>query len=213
MNYTNHHKINLNLSERFSMEKNEKEYKTIDSFFKNLKNEGKNIESTIVLMDKFAESNPETKYITRNGSYILNNYHIVPGYFDKDSQFLNNIKLLNHYGFCKTSAPELVDIHYLPKEKFGVMAFKINDTKSAEMYPYLQAADSVLDEKKTKFIQEQFVLMNNLGKYNPAVLESYDSWLVTPDTKNIYIDTWSTLKDCKSPQEREFIKSEIKDRV
>ncbi|MCM1265789.1 MAG: hypothetical protein NC200_06280, partial [Candidatus Gastranaerophilales bacterium] len=157
--------------------------------------------------------NPDAEYIMKNGSYIMKNYHFVPGYFNNTSPFIDNLRLLNHYGFCKTSAPELIDVHHLPKDNFGVMTFKINDTNGGEAKPYLDVMDTVPLEKKKNFLNEQFVLMDNLGKYNPAILESYDSWLVTPDSKNIYIDTWSVLDDYKSVSEKNKIKSELKSRL
>ena len=149
-------------------------------------------------------------YNPRNGSYILDNYYVVPGYIKGDTKFFDNLKFLNRAGFCRTSAPVLLDMTKTQDDDFGVVVFKINDTNGGIVLPYLDVVSDVSLEKKNKFFEEQETLLRSASVYNPAVIENQEAWGVTPDTKNIYIDSWANLIKASSPAQKKSIIDRLK---
>ncbi len=152
----------------------------------------------------------QVTYNGKNGSYLMANYYIVPGYIKQDSNFFDNLKFLNRAGYCRTSAPELVDILQTPDNNFGVVIYKINDTKGGILQPYREVALEVPIEKKEKFLEEQITLLKSTSLYNPAITESQDAWGVTPDTKNIYVDSWSQLEKSQSSKQSQSLIEKIR---
>ena len=170
-----------------------------------------NFASYVKTLNEFQSSiDRNVKYNQRNGTYTVANYHIVPGFMKEDSKYLDNLRFLNRAGFCRTSAPELVDVVKTRDNNFGVIIYKINDTNGGTLLPYLDVATEVSAEKKKQFLDEQATLLKSASLYNPAIFESQKNWGVTPDTRNIYIDSWSTLTKCQDPDEKKNIIEKLK---
>lgn len=150
------------------------------------------------------------QYNGKNGSYMYENYYIVPGYIKQDSDFFDNLRFLNRAGYCRTSAPELVDILQTSDNNFGVVIYKINETKGGILKPYIEVSDEIPIEKKEKFLEEQVALLKSTALYNPAVTESQSAWGVTPDTQNIYVDSWSQLTKSQSVKQSQSLIERIR---
>ena len=155
-------------------------------------------------------SDRNVKYNKKNGTYSISNYHIVPGFIKKDSHYVDNLRFLNRTGFCRTSAPELVDFIETRDKNFGVIIYKINDTNGDALLPYLDVSNEIPAEKKKQFLDEQTTLLRSASLYNPAIFESQKNWGVTPDSKNIYIDSWATLTKCQTSDEKKTIIDKLK---
>lgn len=190
--------------ERMRMEDN-KNLQSVSSLCRQVEQK-KNMSDVIEILNKFKSQNKDVIYNEKNGSYVLENYYIVPGmYTDDCKSFVKNLKTLNRLGLCRTSAPEIIDIAQNANNDFAVFVYKINDTKGGILLPYLQKYKQVPIEKKEQFLQEQKALLLNTAKYNPAVLKSFDCWGVTPDTYNIFIDSWNELTKSMSKEEQSRI--------
>ncbi len=180
--------------------------KIIDDLSTRLKSGEQSALSYIKSLNEFKEDNNGIViYNPQNGSYIYGNYYVVPGYIDKSSKFFDNLRFLNRAGFCKTSAPELVDCHQSGDKNFGVIIYKLNDTEGGILLPYLDVSSEIPIERKERFLDEQVVLLKSASLYNPAVMEDQRAWGVTPDTKNIYVDSWSRLEKCPSPEQKKTL--------
>ncbi len=154
----------------------------------------KDAKSAIEYMVSLKKQNPSLKYKDKNGAYVFENYYILPGYTNKNSEFLKSLKenLNIVQPICKTSAPELIDIVSTEDENFSAIIYKINDTKNADLIPYLES-DGANQEKTDLFISEQIELLNKTGLYNPEIFNSTEHFYLTPDTKNIVFEAWGEL--------------------
>ncbi len=185
--------------------------KIIEDLSEQLKGCDQTPASYILTLNTFHKANENSvQFNKKNGSYIFGNYYIVPGYMKQNSDFFDNLRFLNRAGYCRTSAPELVDIIQTPDKNFGVVIYKINDTKGGILEPYREVAHEIPIEKKERFLEEQITLLKSTALYNPAITESQDAWGVTTDTKNIYVDSWSQLVKSKSTQERQDLINKIR---
>lgn len=183
----------------------------IDDLLLRLKNGEQSTLSNIRTLNEFRENhNSDVIYNSKNGSYIYGNYYIIPGYINKDSKSFDNLKFLNRAGFCKTSAPELVDCYNSGDNNFGVIVYKINDTAGGILLPYLDMSSEIPKERKEKFFEEQVVLLKSTSLYNPAVIEDQRNWCITPDTKNIYVGSWLKLEKCPSPEGKKALIQRLK---
>ena len=60
---------------------------------------------------------------------------------------------------------------------------------------------------------EQIKLLEDTGLYNKAVTDSYDYWYLTPDTHNIFVDSWTNLAKCTTAEEKTNIKEILKNKL
>ena len=130
----------------------------------------------------------------------------------EDNEFEKNLLYLNHLGHCKTSAPDLVKIANSKDNSFNVIVYKLNGTEGGILEPLVTLKD-VPETSKKRFTDEQLALLADTGLYNTEITDSYNYWYLTPDTKNIFIDSWSSLKKCQSPEEKRMIFEKLKSRV
>lgn len=160
--------------------------------------------AAIEYMVSLKKQYPALKYKDRNGAYIYENYYILPSCTNKNSNFLKNLKenLNIVQPICKISAPELIDIVSTKDEKFSAIIYKINDTKNADLIPYLES-NGANQEKIDLFISEQIELLNNTGLYNPEIFNSTEHFYLTSDTGNIVFEAWGNL--CKTDNPKEIL--------
>lgn len=160
-------------------------------------------DSAIKFMVELQKRNPSIKYKDRNGAYVWGNYYIVPSYTSKDGEFMakltKNLKLVNP--ICKTSSPELIDIAETKDKKFTAIFYKINETLSADLVPYMQTKGAS-KEKIELFKSEQRELLEKTGLYNPEFFESLNRFYLTPDTKNVLFEGWNELMICETETEK-----------
>lgn len=162
-----------------------------------------NSDDAISFLVELQKQNPSIKYKDRNGAYVWGNYYIVPSYTPKDSEFMKtlskNLAIVNP--ICKTSSPELVDIAETQDKKFTAIFYKINETLSADLIPYMQTKGAT-KEKIDLFKSEQLELLGETGLYNQMFFSSLNHFYLTSDTKNIVFESWNNLKLCENETER-----------
>lgn len=187
--------------------------KSVIDLLNNLKKNNSDIKTIIFELNKFKDENSRVVYNSKNGSYSVGNYYIVPGYVSSDAEFLKNLGLLNKNGLCKTSAPEVVDVVYLaqPEIEFCVVVYKLNGTNGGSPIPYIEALNEVSLDKKQVFYKEQEMLLEKLSLYNSDLFESYSSWAVFSDSQNIYVDSWASLEKCVSSEEKAKLLMKLKE--
>ena len=198
----------INLDNKFFIEKQqEQKSSVIQTLCSNLKGY-KNMDEAITILNNTQKQNNDIKYRQRDGAYIYQNYYIIPGIKPLDRSFESNIRFINKLGLCKTSAPELIEVSNSKDNSFCVIIYKLNDTKGGELLP-IKTLSNIPRKSKKRFISEQIELLDNTGLYNSAVTDSYDYWLITPDTKNIVIDSWSDLKRCTDLKQKKDIEEQL----
>lgn len=166
-------------------------------------------DDAIKFLVELQKQNTSIKYKDRNGAYIWGNYYIVPSYTPKDSEFMKNLiknlEIVNP--ICKTSSPELIDITETQDRKFTAIFYKINETLSADLIPYMQTKGAT-KEKIELFKSEQLELLEKFGIYNQNFFTTLDHFYLTPDTKNIVFESWNNLKLCENETEKvNFLKN------
>ena len=171
-----------------------------------------NMDDAIDILNNFKKSAKFVDFDPTNGSYRYQNFYIIPGLRAKNTKFIQNLKFINKLGLCKTSAPEIVHYGLSQDNEFNVIIYKINNTKGGKLIP-IENLKTIDSDKKSKFIEEQIVLLDETGLYNKAVTDSYDFWFLTPDTHNIFIDSWGNLLKCNTVEEKNNIKELLKNRI
>lgn len=160
-------------------------------------------DDAIKFLVELQKQTPSIKYKDINGAYIWGNYYILPSYTAKHSEFITklseNLKIVNP--ICKTSSPELIDVAETQDKKFSAIFYKINETLSADLIPYMQTKGAT-KEKIELFKSEQLELLEKTGLYNQAFFNSLDLFYLTHDTKNIVFEFWNNLKLCENETEK-----------
>ena len=171
-----------------------------------------NMDEAIDILNSFKRNVGAVDFYPENGSYRYQNFYIIPGLKAKNTTFIQNLKFINKLGLCKTSAPEIVHYGVSQDNEFNVIIYRINDTKGGKLIP-IESLKTINPDKKNKFIMEQIKLLEDTGLYNSAVIDSYDYWFLTPDTHNIFIDSWGNMNKCKTIEDRNYIKELLKNRI
>lgn len=183
----------------------------IKSFCNSIKDHS-GMNDAIHILNDYKNKSDKFVYNPNTGSYRFNNYYIIPGMKIKDTAFEKNLKLINRLGHCKTSAPDLIMLANSKDNQFNVIVYKLNGTEGGILEP-LVSLKNVPQSSKKRFVDEQLALLSDTGLYNEAITDSYDYWYLTPDTKNIFIDSWSSLKKCINPDEKQIVSEKLKSRV
>lgn len=174
-------------------------------------NSCKDADSAIKFLVELQSKNHSIRYKDRNGAYVWENYYILPSYTSKESEFMTklweNLKIVNP--ICKTSSPELVDIAETQDKKFTAIFYKINETLSSDLVPYMQTKGATL-EKIELFKSEQIELLNKTELYNQEFFNSLNHFYLTPDTKNIVFEHWNNLKKCNNEAEKNIFLQNLK---
>lgn len=207
MNIQNNYSMNFNGIN--SHHKDESEY--LAELFKNL-DKGKDIGDYVHALNEFRNACPNVKYNPNNGHYSLGNIYITPGLYGGNSEFVDNLKLLNRLGHCRTSAPELMHFSVSGDKKFCTAIYKLNDTEGGDLVKVNKLSD-IPESSKKRFLDEQLTLLRDTSFYNPDIIDSYDFWCMTPDTKNVVIDSWGKLSKCSSADEKAKIAEILKSKI
>lgn len=171
-----------------------------------------NMDEAIDILDSFKKSIKDVEYDPRYGTYRYLNYYIRPGLKSENTNYITNLQFINKLGHCKTSAPEIIHHGRSRDNQFDVIIYKVNDTKGGALR-HLTSLSEIKPKQKEQFISEQINLLEDTGLYNSAVIDSFDDWYLTPDTNNIYIDSWNSLVKCFSAKQKEKVKEILKNKI